>query len=378
MESGAQEARGALARWRGRVGMATSRAVVDWDWTEDTWNWSPLNGAWRPEFGRPASCVALDVSTATLDARHAYDFWRELVFYGFSADRRPAEAGEFSAEARALISPRAEFASFRSKGLSGGRTRAGYHGDGNADLTLGFTLAGNRRHSFGEERHLARPGELYLYDASSPSKVEWDDHEGFYLVLRHADVAAVMGQMHMPVEELLPRLNASALLPFLRDQMFMLSKDRGALSANQREAVLNASLDMALAMLGSLAPAGESAANGGHRRGLMAAAERYIGANIANPRLDADAIARAVGCSRATLYRAFADQGKSVAGQIRALRMIRARRLLEQSAPHVAIAGIIAACGLDDPHHFSRMFRRQFGVAPKDIKGIRYEPEGGQ
>ncbi|GGF37416.1 hypothetical protein GCM10011321_30490 [Youhaiella tibetensis] len=350
-------------------------AVTGWDWTEEVWRWQPDREPWRPEMGGPSRCVAIELSTRHLETAEAYDFWRETVFHGFSADRRNGETGAFRADARALISPRAEFAAFRSKGLSGGRTHSGFRSDGNADLTIGFTIAGNRRHSFAEERHLARPGEVYLYDASAPSQVDWDDHQGFYLALRRSDVEAALGEVPASLDRLLAEITASPLLPFLRAQLSLLSRDFGALDLRQKEAVFNGSVELALSLLGGL-PTGARADGGArHRRGLMVAAERFIIENLANPRLDAAMIARATGCSRATLYRAFFDHGKTVADQIRIARLLRARHLLEKSPPQVTISEIIAACGLDDPSHFSRMFRRQFGLAPKDVKGVRHGRE---
>jgi hypothetical protein len=41
---------------------------------------------------------------------------------------------------------------------------------------------------------------------------------------------------------------------------------------------------------------------------------------------------------------------------------------LETSPAEVIIADIIAACGVSEPGHFGR----QFGLSPKDVKGLRY------
>lgn len=324
--------------------MTASPTIKDWDWTEDIWNWSPLHGPWRPELGSPSRCVSLGVSTDQVTPNEAYDSWRETVFHDFAADRRPSDAQPFTAWAKALISPRTQFSSFASASLSGQRTAADYQADGNADFYIGFVVSGSRRHSFGEQRHLAHAGDVYLYDPSMTSQVEWADHEGFQLALRRSDVAAAIGHNQLSAETLLAELKASPILPFLRNQLFLLSRTSDGLSLNQKETILNASVDLALSMLRE-APAEDQQTN--HRRGLMVAAEQFIVSHIADPKLNARTISNALGCSRATLYRAFADHDKTVAEQIRVLRLIRIRKMLEQSPPHVTITDIIAAYGFE-------------------------------
>ena len=81
-------------------------------------------------------------------------------------------------------------------------------------------------------------------------------------------------------------------------------------------------------------------------------------------------MARLVGCSRATLYRVFAASDRSVASLIWAARLERARWLLPLPASHNApIAELAYRCGFVDPASFSRMFRRRFGLSPREARG---------
>ena len=98
---------------------------------------------------------------------------------------------------------------------------------------------------------------------------------------------------------------------------------------------------------------------------------RFIELNLADPNLNAARVAKAVNCSRAKLYRAFAAEETAVAECIREIRLDRTRILIEQMPPGQSIGDVAVSCGLYDTANFSRQFRRRFGVAPSDLRPSR-------
>src|SRR5690606_41963770 len=96
----------------------------------------------------------------------------------------------------------------------------------------------------------------------------------------------------------------------------------------------------------------EEGAAGG-RRALCLAAQRYIDPNLSRPALDAATLALAIGCSRATLYRAFADHGLTVVGYIREQRLQKFHRLLKTAAKGGPIAVLAEQCRLAQDQHSS-------------------------
>ncbi|WP_069884658.1 helix-turn-helix domain-containing protein [Streptomyces luteocolor] len=78
--------------------------------------------------------------------------------------------------------------------------------------------------------------------------------------------------------------------------------------------------------------------------------------------LSAERLARAAGCSRFALYRAFrAEYGLAPSDYRRQLVLRRARALLRSgSSP----ADAAAAAGFADQAHFGRWFQRVYGVTP--------------
>jgi AraC family transcriptional regulator, positive regulator of tynA and feaB len=95
---------------------------------------------------------------------------------------------------------------------------------------------------------------------------------------------------------------------------------------------------------------------------------RYIDANLRDPKLTPSAVAEAAGVSLRTLQRAFESSDLSVAEIIRTRRLAVARDDILAGA---SIASVARRWQFSDPSHFSRSFKRHFGVAPGGIREVR-------
>lgn len=79
--------------------------------------------------------------------------------------------------------------------------------------------------------------------------------------------------------------------------------------------------------------------------------------------LSIDTLAREAGLSPAHFARAFKESvGRAPHQHLMALRLDRARRLLD--APNAALSHVALSTGFADQAHFTRFFKRQFGVTP--------------
>jgi AraC-like DNA-binding protein len=95
----------------------------------------------------------------------------------------------------------------------------------------------------------------------------------------------------------------------------------------------------------------------------------HIDANLGDPALCPEAIAREHFISRSYLYRLFEDEGASVAETIRTRRLERSRRDLADAAlDHESIFDIASRWGFVSKSHFSRAFRAAYGQAPSDFR----------
>jgi transcriptional regulator GlxA family with amidase domain len=92
----------------------------------------------------------------------------------------------------------------------------------------------------------------------------------------------------------------------------------------------------------------------------------WIQAHVAEP-CTVDHLARAVNMSPSYLSRLFREQtGRSPASFVREQRLRRAYELIQTT--FLSIKEIMAAVGWNDPSHFSRAFKRRFGVSPQGLR----------
>ena len=91
-------------------------------------------------------------------------------------------------------------------------------------------------------------------------------------------------------------------------------------------------------------------------------------------RLTVAALAAAVNLSPSRLAVLFrSETGVSPSRFLRALRMERARLLLERT--FLTVKEVMAFVGVNDPSHFSRDFSRHYGVAPSRLRERSWAPE---
>lgn len=332
------------------------------------WGWTPEAGRWRlADHGYPRVPAPISVSTAGVAAAQSYDYWRNLAFADFEPDPVTREDRlTFSAKAEGLASEKADFFLTQSAAVSGGRERHHIDQDGLETVSVGVVLKGTRQsEQVGDASLTARAGSFFAYDAAHAGRVSWSAHKAVYLVLRRNDVVAALGEVPRP-SQLIQRLHQSTMRHVVSDQFQMLARHMRVLDPEQRGYLLDQTVQLTLF---ALAKSAEDDAPAQSEAGYLAAAMRFIDLHLADPRLDADHIAAALNCSRATLYRVFAQEGLGVAEAIRSARLERARVLVE-TVPTRSISDIAVECGLFDTVNFSRHFRRRFGLSPTDARAL--------
>jgi len=100
---------------------------------------------------------------------------------------------------------------------------------------------------------------------------------------------------------------------------------------------------------------------------LMARAYKLIAARLGDRNLTPEKISRALRISRARLYRIFEPVG-GVSNYIRRERLLKTWDALCDSADASPIYSIAEKWGFMDPSTYSRTFRKEFGMSPKDAR----------
>ena len=95
---------------------------------------------------------------------------------------------------------------------------------------------------------------------------------------------------------------------------------------------------------------------------------RFILSNLADPRLSPQYVADRNAISLRYLHKIFSKRGLSVSRWIQRQRLDQCRRELMVRDRGRSITEIAFDWGFNDPSHFSRCFRSEFGVAPRAFR----------
>ena len=108
---------------------------------------------------------------------------------------------------------------------------------------------------------------------------------------------------------------------------------------------------------------------------LLARARRLIDIRLADRNLSPEMLCASLGVSRSRLYRLFEPLG-GIASYIRKRRLLRTRDALSDIADGRSIARIAEQWGFIDPSAYSRTFRNEFGISPKEARDIAWASDG--
>lgn len=105
------------------------------------------------------------------------------------------------------------------------------------------------------------------------------------------------------------------------------------------------------------------------RAEILLNVQAFIEANLGDPDLDPEEIARASFISTRYLHKLFEAEGTTVCRWIRASRLERCRRdLLDPALAQETILDIASRWGLPGAQHFSRLFRSEYGCPPSELR----------
>jgi AraC-like DNA-binding protein len=198
-------------------------------------------------------------------------------------------------------------------------------------------------------------------------------------------------QLYLPRDgfrELAPLLDAALAQPLdtplgrlLGDYLGLLERSLGEIEAADAPRLTSAVRAMVLACLG---PSSDSLDAAGSQINLTRRekARQFIDRNLRDPRLDTAMLCREIGMSRTQLYRLFQEDG-GVARYVRHRRLLRAYADLADPSGAASITLIAASLCFEDASSFSRAFKQEFGLNPREVRAaaaaghsLRHRPRG--
>jgi AraC-like DNA-binding protein len=106
-----------------------------------------------------------------------------------------------------------------------------------------------------------------------------------------------------------------------------------------------------------------------HADNLLEKAERYIIENLAKPDLSPKLIAAHIGVSLRHLYRLFVQENLSINKYIQLKRLERVKTdLLDKRNKQSSITQLALKWGFWDGAHFSKIFKKTYGISPKEFR----------
>jgi len=313
--------------------------------------------------------VLASFSTDAVLPKDRLDYWHEDVLRRLDTSPSAEMAPLFAAKLSCFSGDRAELLEHSGSALVASRNAARIRRDGSDDISINFMVKcthGTVSHA-GLEQHRLRAGDMVIADLAQPSEISRASHRVISLFLPRARVRAACVDPAALAGRFLARDGMPAML---RAHMQNAMDQAPLLSSQQRVMAVNIASDMALSILQAgqpAAPAIEVAA-----AGLYRAATLLIARDCANPALNPVRIAATLGCSRASLFRAFRDREESIAGTIWAARLSRAYAMLRAPAGRaLPISDIAFRSGFHEITTFNKMFRNKYGMTPGDLRCIK-------
>lgn len=313
----------------------------------------------------------VDLTTDEVAARERVDFWRDRVLRRTRPEivRGPQP---FQASLRRVVLADAELIEHASEAIVSGRADRRTRFEGGDDIAIELLRSGTSDLTHNGEHRFAA-GDMWLVDYERPFQTKRSRHRACGIVLSRRRVVEVLGRDLSGLAG--RRFPVSGLSAVIRAQMTASLDEAPYMTAEQRIAAVGALAHMALVVLQSARFGAADPDQLGE--GLYESAVAVIERSCVDPELSPERVALTVGCSRATLYRVFAHNDRGVSATIWNARLERARRQLRAAAgTGLTIGDIALRSGFSDLSSFGRMFKRRFGMSPREARRTSFESDG--
>jgi AraC family transcriptional activator of tynA and feaB len=309
--------------------------------------------------------MPLAISTDSIAPGDTAAHWRRCLSDAFAID--------YELQARADAPFLARLANYRvgplqlieAAGLPFRMSRKG-HG-GSALLLLKLQLEGACTYRQGSVETRLDPGSFCLCPVRSAAEIEW--HGLFRCVLvgiPESRLAESCPDWAQSAATRFPGIDGAAAM-FVDVVKSLLRQPKALCGA--------AATGVGESLIGLLGAAlSESARQGGSADSRLesyhkARIHKFIRAELSNPELDIPMIASSVGLSQRYIHRLFANEPLHLMQSVWSQRLEHCyRELTQENSARRPISDIAYSWGFNDPAHFSRVFRKRYGLTPRDLR----------
>jgi AraC-like DNA-binding protein len=295
--------------------------------------------------------------------------WRRHVSQSFvPLEVETDRPGSFRAELRAKRIDRLSMFDIRVSPHAVVRTPEHVARSGRDYYKLSMQLRGRSLLLQDGKEALLSPGDIAIYDTTRPYTLVSDDQmRQIVLMFPRAAIDLSTEDLAELTATRLPadRTISQVVSPFLLRMATNFESLQG-LSALR---LAHTTIDLVTTLFASELDVGLASSLEPRRR-LLSQIKNFIEANLDDDTLSPHQVAAAHYISVRQLHQIFQSEGRTVSTWIRRRRLEQCRRMLGDPV-HAArsVSEIGARWGLPDAPHFSRVFKAEYGVSPRQFRG---------
>lgn len=320
----------------------------------------------------------MDVSLDHLPASERFEFWRKKGSLYFAPSLiEAADRDQFSMSGTMLTLGSVVLVRCRGSRQVYTRDRSLIERDGVDLFILDVLLEGNGEISvelLGAQAAWTpmQPGALFLLDLLQPSQFRLESHARLTVLIPRE----LLRSPSVDLSKMHGRCLSSSTPAGRLLLSFLLQLEQEAAHATVEEAEVMASALVAL-VVSAFSKVNASVISGSgldlrdNPEKLLQAVLLYVDQHLSEPDLSIDRLAQVIGVSRSGLYRLFESYG-GVAALVRERRLQLAYRLLlraeVEGRRELLIKDLAISVGFTSEAHFSRLFKRRFGVTAQQLR----------
>lgn len=254
-----------------------------------------------------------------------------------------------------------------------GRSRAQAARDGLDSYTLHFhgRACGVSRDNDAHQR--IEPGDLLVLDQTQTSSSWLNGQDDLFLVVPRPVLAPLLNAPDAHNAHVISGRNP--LVSLFRNHLHELHRATPELNLEAARAIIRPTLELAAVAINGAVTEGQSNTL---QSAQTAQVCRYIEEHAIEPDLTIAGIAVAFGMSQRKLHYLMEAYGGVVA-YTKVVRLRRAKAAIGSPVlRHKSITEIAEDFGFSDPTNFSRVFRRAFGMSPREMRAFAAEGRQGE
>jgi AraC-like DNA-binding protein len=322
--------------------------------------------------------MSILISTDHLPPGDRFEFWREVMVRSWltPVESYTRDAPRFAGWLRRSDLGAVHLGLIGTTHLESRRTPRLIRQSAQDLLKLTLSLDGHGGIAQADRTAHCAPGEFALYDTTRPYRarnVWW----GSCLNLLFPRALLPLAPDQVRRLAAVPMLARQGVGALTSQFLVHLARNLDHLSPTEAARLSTAALDVLAARLAHELDGEDRLPAETRRRALLARIHAFIQTHLGDPELSPGMIAAAHYISTRYLHKLFQEQGLTVSGWIRQRRLERARRDLGDPAlASRPVTAIGRRWGLPNPGHFSHVFKRAYGVTPREFRHDALRSDG--